>query len=177
MAIHPDRTVDLAVTTIALNARHYEHLAVPLSFAVKKEDVSCGDPVSIVGLFRLHYGKKRNIPIVHSGNVATLADGNERVPLMDRRTREIVEAESYLVEAQTLDGLSGSPVFIHRIVGLDEKGQTGIIAAAKLFGVYQGSWDREPGRSPGRRQKLKGWRASPRGNGYCGPNTSRPRTN
>ena len=142
---------------------------MPLSFAVKKEDVSCGDPVSIVGLFRLHYGKKRNIPIVHSGNVATLADGNERVPLMDRRTREIVEAESYLVEAQTLDGLSGSPVFIHRIVGLDEKGQTGIIAAAKLFGVYQGSWDREPGRILAEDRNLKGGERVPVGMGIVVP--------
>jgi len=46
-----------------------------------------------------------------TGNVAVLPDPIERIPIRDRTTGEIVEAEVYLVEAQTLDGLSGSTGF------------------------------------------------------------------
>ncbi len=60
-------------------------------------------------------------------------------------TGELVEAEAYLVEAQTLDGLSGSPVFLHQPVTLPFEPKCLAYGPVRLVGLYVGSWDGEPG--------------------------------
>jgi hypothetical protein len=122
-AFHPDDTVDLAAMPLVFPNTHFDAIYYNLAdtgYLSSKvtNQVACGDPISIVGLFRLHHGKKRNVPIVHSGHVAALLDVNERIPIRDRLTKLIVRAEAYLVEVQTLDGISGSPVFVHECVDL-----------------------------------------------------------
>src|SRR5258708_16164609 len=65
-----------------------------------------------VGLWRLLEGKERNLPVVHTGNIARLP-GEEKIPVRAPNKvggREMVDG--YLIEAQTLKGLSGSPVFV-----------------------------------------------------------------
>ena len=99
--------------------------------------IFCGDTISLVGLFRLHAGSKRNVPIVHTGHIASVPDPNEKIPLTDRNGRSI-EVASYLIEAQTLDGLSGSPVLYY------ERTKQG--TNVRVLGIYQGSWDGEPGK-------------------------------
>lgn len=152
----PDETVDLAAISLGIDQRHFDIVYYPadrLGIASTKDDpekVVCGDPVNIVGLFRLHFGSQRLVPFVHTGNVAVLADSNELIPVIDRLTREPVKMEAHLIEAQTLDGLSGSPVFIHETVGLEgfDLGD-GLAPKAygmvRLLGLYAGSWDGEPG--------------------------------
>jgi hypothetical protein len=77
----------------------------------RSEGVGVGDLASVIGLFRLLHGKRRNLPVVHTGHIALLPQ-DEKVPVTDSRTGETYEAEGYLVEAHTLPGLSGAPVFV-----------------------------------------------------------------
>jgi hypothetical protein len=72
-----------------------------------------------------------------------------------------VEVEAYLVQAQTLEGLSGSPVFIQQfsqIPGLSTPGGGGVAGYGdqKLLGIYQGAWDGEPGAILSADRNLKG---------------------
>jgi hypothetical protein len=64
-----------------------------------------GTEVAIVGLFRSHYGQKHNVPIIRVGNIASLP--NEPV-----FTSYAGYIDAYLVEARSIAGLSGSPVFV-----------------------------------------------------------------
>lgn len=153
-----DDRIDLAATPFSIGDE-FDQIYFGLKEGIldfsHQHAVQCGDRVCITGLFRLYAGTKRNVAIVHTGHVAALADPKERVPLRDRTTGEIVEAEVYLVEAQTLDGLSGSPVYIEELVNLGgysdlpEPGQKNrkpmAIGRAFLMGLYVGSWDGEPG--------------------------------
>lgn len=150
---HPDKTVDLAATVLPLDANVYDvcYFNFKLVQSYDRERVLAGDPVSLVGLFRLHFGAKRNVPIVHSGNIGALPDPHEKIPIEDRVTGEIVEVEAYLVEAQTLEGLSGSPVFIQQFIqvpGLKtpQGGGAAAYGDGRILGVYQGAWDARPGK-------------------------------
>jgi hypothetical protein len=57
-------------------------------------------------------------------------------------------AEAYLVETQSLAGLSGSPVFIAQLMDMDVRTPEGnkpvAFAGIKMLGVYVGSWDGDP---------------------------------
>jgi hypothetical protein len=68
-------------------------------------NIGLGDEVFIVGLFRSHYGQQRNIPIIRIGNLAMMR--GEPVETYYGPT------DAYLVEARSIGGLSGSPVFVH----------------------------------------------------------------
>jgi len=155
-----DGTIDLAATVFTLPASLFDviyyrlHAASAVLTDDERARIHCGEPVSLIGLFRLHPGKQRNISCVHTGNVAVLPDPIERIPIRDRTTGEIVEAEVYLVEAQTLDGLSGSPVFLHEMIDLEQINlelrpqiytHPKAFGVVKLLGIYSGSWDGEPG--------------------------------
>jgi len=151
---HPDPTVDIALTRIGLNARYYDHLALELSRSADKRNIACGQRIHILGLFRLHRGSTRNVPIVHTGHIAALADPKEKIAIVDRHGKR-VDSECYLVEAQTLEGLSGSPVLIQQYLHLPARvsdpdaGERDVYLNAfgevTLLGVYQGAWDARPG--------------------------------
>jgi hypothetical protein len=112
---HPtDSTVDLAILKIGIDP-WFDHVAWPLERLVVKDSldtpetgdrkVELGDELCIAGLFYPHKGEKRNIPIVRIGNVSSLR--NE--PVLNKAG---IPMDVYLVEAQSMGGLSGSPVFI-----------------------------------------------------------------
>lgn len=65
-----------------------------------------------------------------------------------RITGKTVDVEVYLVEVQTLDGLSGSPVFLQETIMMDVGHETirpVAFVQPILFGIYSGSWDGRPG--------------------------------
>jgi hypothetical protein len=120
---------------------------------LQKWPIGIGDICYAVGLFRLLVGRKRNLPIVHTGRIA-LMPCDERLPVQDWHNpngprRHI---EGYLIELQNLKGLSGSPVFVRPTAeweGLTlSNGSTEAIAATVrkffLLGIWQGSWDARP---------------------------------
>jgi hypothetical protein len=167
---HDDKTVDIAATSIGLNANYFDHLALPLSMrASKDQHFGCGQRVHIVGLFRLHMGSKRNVPIVHTGHIAALPDPAEKIPLTNEATGQTDLVESYLVEAQTLKGLSGSPVFVHEYAMISEKPMVLTFGDMKLLGVYQGAWDGRPGKILADDRNLSGGQRVPLGMGMVVP--------
>lgn len=94
--------------------------------------VGVGSPVSIIGLFRHHHGTQRNLPIVRTGNLAAMAEEpvNTRMGLM----------EAFLIEARSIGGLSGSPVFVHTrptYIQTNPEAVTGV----QLLGLMHGHFD------------------------------------
>jgi hypothetical protein len=182
-AFHPDETVDLASVCFVWPAHTFDVIYYRLEPATAvlgndTKNMFCGEPISLIGLFRLHPGRDRNISIVHTGNIAVLPDASERIPIQDRMTGEVIESEVYLVEAQTLDGLSGSPVFVHELIDIEsmplevpEKGTfyAKAFGQVRLLGLYAGSWDAEPGRILAADRNLRGDTRVPVGVGIVVP--------
>jgi hypothetical protein len=67
--------------------------------------IGLGSEVAIVGLFRSHYGRNKNIPIVRVGNIAAM-------PSEPIKTSYAGYIQAYLIEARSIAGLSGSPVVV-----------------------------------------------------------------
>jgi len=182
---HPDPTVDLAAATFGLSNTRYDTIYWPLKDPAYgpmdriaryggPDDVLCGDPISIIGLFRLHAGKRRNVPVVHNGHIAALPNPNEPIPVQDRSTKTIIHSEAYLVEAQTLEGLSGSPVFTMEALQLGSFNPVrGALPASYgalvLLGLYIGAWDGRPGEILAKDRNLSGGLRVPIGMGTVVP--------
>jgi hypothetical protein len=137
---HPsDSSVDVAVIRCIL-PEDFDQLAFPLNGAATSDVMTqnafgVGEEVFLTGLFYPHSGTLRNIPIVRTGNIAALPE--EKV-----RTKKYGLIDAYLIEARSIGGLSGSPVFIyssgHRTVG-DKISIGG--AGYYLLGLMHGHWD------------------------------------
>ena len=74
---------------------------------IAAEGLGIGDEVFIVGLFVSHYGTHRNIPLVRVGTIAAMPEEPVKVDWKDSAI------EAYLIEARSIGGVSGSPVFVH----------------------------------------------------------------
>jgi hypothetical protein len=107
--VHSEPSVDVAVMR-AVIPPEVDHVSIGLEMAVTKELISAeqigiGDEVFVTGLFKHHYGETNNIPIVRVGNIAAMP--GEKVKT------EQGAIEAYLIEARSIGGLSGSPVFVN----------------------------------------------------------------
>jgi hypothetical protein len=103
---HPDeefRSIVLRTDNPALTSGHG---LAGTAEVLEESNLGIGDEVFITGLFRSHFGKQRNVPIIRVGNLAMIR--GEPVA-----TKYCGETDAYLVEARSIGGLSGSPVFIH----------------------------------------------------------------
>jgi hypothetical protein len=122
---HPDPTVDVAIVELMLPPKVYPGLDViymPQKLVLTSDMVSgneyieLGDTCYTVGLFRVLTGNQRNLPVIHTGNLARLA-GEEPIALKDQNSPSGTQfVDGHLVEAQSLSGLSGSPVFIRQSI-------------------------------------------------------------
>ena len=132
--IHPEAPrVDIAVAPWS-PPKEILFKNIPLSMFVtddiiEEKKIWVGDEVLISGLFAHHSGNQRNFPIVRTGNVAMLPD--EPVPT------SVGPMEAYLIEARSIGGLSGSPVFVR---------QPAQVGLGKTFflGLIHGHWDIPP---------------------------------
>jgi len=141
---HPtDHSIDVAILKTTVDIA-FDHLVFPYSLCItdekmKENEVSLGDEVFITGMFRHHHGTKRNIPIVRVGNIACMTE--EKIV-----TKSFGEMEAYLVEARSIGGLSGSPVFLNlgiaRIINQQIKFASGS-PIYYLFGLVHGHYDVE----------------------------------
>jgi hypothetical protein len=120
---HPDGD-DIAVCPIGLQPEHHRFLALDRSRWFLEEgdigdlDVGPGDEIFFVGRFINHQGEQKNLPVVRWGNIAML-------PYEPIRHPRGTLVESFLIEARSLSGFSGSPVFLYigeslRHMGWDE---------------------------------------------------------
>jgi hypothetical protein len=85
-----------------------------------------GAEICIVGLFRSHYGRERNTPIMRVGNIAMLKGD----PIS---TKFKGYMDAYLIEARSIGGLSGSPVFVSVLRGMNR--------VFYLLGLVHGHFD------------------------------------
>jgi hypothetical protein len=109
---HPDdKSVDVAACRVRLRkSENVDHETFPVESVathniIHFEGIGPGDEVFIVGLFYLHAGKEKNIPIVRAGIIAAMPEEKIETPF------GIIDG--YLIEARSIHGLSGSPVFVY----------------------------------------------------------------
>ncbi len=119
-----DASIDIAIVPFGLPDL-LDHLFVPYSMCaddrkLRESEVGLGDEVFVTGLFRHHHGSRRNIPIVRVGNLACMTE--EKVA-----TNEFGEIDAFLIEARSIGGLSGSPVFLNL-------GTSRVIKGTMMFG-------------------------------------------
>lgn len=105
------------------------------------ESIKPGGEVSIIGLFRSHYGQNLNVPIVRVGNIASLAGE----PVYTKYAGYI---RAHLIEARSIAGLSGSPVFSMRGAELNvvsalavSSGKPSLGDSIALLGLMHGHFD------------------------------------
>ena len=160
---HPtDSSVDIMVVPVQPQLDIYDFLYLPSPMiatdeVIKKHSIGLGEDLFITGLFANHYGKKRNVPIVRVGNIASMPE--EKVD-----TRDFGSIEAYLIEARSIGGLSGSPVFVNldplRAGNLmfTNKGVKGSVLY--LLGIVHGHWDMIESESDGLIQDIDGGRVN-----------------
>lgn len=123
---HPtDRTADVAAIPVMLN-READLTCVATKHFIGREDfengtVDVGDEVFITGLFTKAVGQHRILPIVRHGNLAMLPD--------EQIQTNMGYADVHLIEARSIGGLSGSPVWVRTEEGI------------RLLGLMHGHWD------------------------------------
>jgi len=133
---HPtDNSVDVAVTPWS-PPDHVECETIPKQMFITDEliasqSIGTGDEVFIVGLFVHLVGSARNIPIVRIGNIAMM----DEEPV---HSRGFGFMNAYLVEARSIGGISGSPVFVW------SSGVGGLLNSFFLLGSIHGHWDIRP---------------------------------
>ena len=150
---HPDHDnlTDVAVTLCSFQQPYFDHFAIPLYGSVvdnsttnhlKRRGASLGQEIAIIGLFRNHRGRERNEPIVRVGNISAM-------PEEPVSTRYCGYTDGYLVEAHSIGGLSGSPVFVNLWdgpnitlnVGVPRVEGTVDFKQYMHFGLMHGHWD------------------------------------
>lgn len=146
---HPntrDADVDLAVFPLgslavtAWYARGYRWVPMTMFFDEHllgddpNEGFGIGDELVSIGLFHVHVGHKRNLPMVRTGNLAMVPE--EPVEPTDAFGKKGRPEWLYLIELRSIGGMSGSPVFArhHAPVGEPE-------VSVSLIGVLVGGWD------------------------------------
>jgi hypothetical protein len=108
---HPsDASIDVAFLRMGIPDA-YDHLVLPKSVVATpelllKNEVGLGDEVFVTGLFKHHTGAQKNVPIVRVGNIAAMQE--EKV-----QSRAFGLIDAYLIEARSIGGISGSPVFVN----------------------------------------------------------------
>ena len=138
---HPDPLVDVIAMPIKFDAS----LDVSMFDADdlfdetnNPENIGPGDEVFFPGLFWPAPGSERVIPLVRHGNLAML-------PGQEIQTNNGYE-EVYLIEARSIGGVSGSPVFVRETVALpvakqDSERMMQGLGRMKLLGLVKGHWD------------------------------------
>ncbi len=107
---HPDGD-DLAVTGITgLSVATHKFRTVPISMFLTREvskqyNIGPGEDVFVVGRFVTVEGRQKNTPSARFGHIAMM-------PGEPIRTDTGVSQESFVVEAKSISGYSGSPVFV-----------------------------------------------------------------
>lgn len=104
---------------------------------MRREAIGIGDEVFAVGLFRNHVGEDRNEPILRVGNIAAL-------PADPIPTKNYGDMRAILIEARSIGGLSGSPVFVHMGGFRVQGGRPSFDNSERPFlfcGLIHGHWD------------------------------------
>jgi|CZLA01.1.fsa_nt_gi hypothetical protein len=152
--------VDAAITLFSpLDLAQLDVAHIPIgmfatSDTIRTNHLGIGDEVFITGLFTKVTETTKNIPIVRTGTLAMIP--GEKIPFGESMI------DAYLVEARSIGGLSGSPVFIRETITIPvPDGPPGSVAASlgahkymhgigriHFLGSMIGHWDVPEGFSP-----------------------------
>jgi hypothetical protein len=107
---HHDEGVDLAACSLTIPSNIY---IFPINIekwfltpsAIDEFKIGIGDETFTVGRFINHEGEQKNLPSVRFGNISMMP--YEPVAYKGRTH------EAFLIEARSIPGYSGSPVFVH----------------------------------------------------------------
>lgn len=179
---HANKNVDIAVMEYD-PPRWAASMVLPADEFIDDEiahhfNIGAGDPVQIVGLFHLHYGRGRNLPVVHTGHIA-LVPTDEAIPMGRAKDGGVLYVNGYLVEAHGLEGSSGSPAYVRATIPFvandvsAEDAATKIhgFSAAYLLGIWVGAWSGEPDDTLKRESHVSRARMVPVGMGIVIPAT------
>ena len=162
---HSDPTVDVAITPFIFPAPQdrFDYVFIDSRNAMWSrprliDNIGNGDFCYTIGLFRVLAGTTRNMPVVHFGTIARMSrhDEDEPIPIKDWRDpdgKKILRAKAFLIQSQSLNGLSGSPSFVrptlHHSANFEPPDPLGdvVIGRRKVFllGMWQGAWDAPAG--------------------------------
>jgi hypothetical protein len=142
--VQPERSIDVAIlpnTDVLVGDRDLEFGAwrasnVATNEVMRSEGIGIGDEVFMVGLFHRHTGRDRNEPIIRVGNIAAFPSE----PILGANG----PMQAILVEARSIGGLSGSPVFVHMGFARWRDGEmykSGTAAPFFLLGLVHGHWN------------------------------------
>lgn len=119
---HPDGD-DVAAYQLVVSTELYDHTVIPLAWFMTRDDVakevfSAGDECFFIGRQLFLDGKDTNTPCARFGTIAMMSPEPMR-----QRDRDGYKQESIVIEARSLGGFSGSPVFAYRTAVMwdDEK--------------------------------------------------------
>ena len=133
-----DPTRDIAILSRGIPTTD-DHACIGSKFHLTDEvqermEFGITDEVAVLGLFWRRFGQRRNIPIARVGTIASLNDE-------DLVATQLGLAPIYLIEARSIGGLSGSPVFVH--VGINRafsskvsKGEPNLYLIGLIHGHY-----------------------------------------
>jgi hypothetical protein len=126
---------------------------------------SCGpgDLTYMVGLFRTHRGRSKNIPLVHTGHIAAFSD-DEKIEVEDWDNPEDETAsrfiDAYIVQCLALEGSSGSPVFVRRAADTRDRDEKHTHNQRGEMHFSNSMFVREPPKAYGPVHLLGMWRSS-----------------
>jgi hypothetical protein len=109
---------------------------VAVDRVIQTQGIGIGEDIFMVGLFRNHLGRDRNEPILRVGNIAAIPSDSIPSPYGDMRV--------ILIEARSIGGLSGSPVFVNMGMVRWREGklmQSGSETQFLFLGLMHGHWD------------------------------------
>jgi hypothetical protein len=138
-----DKTADVAIVPVEIEPEMDVQIVRLEDFLTPQKildnGVGVGDEVFMTGLFTHAPGIEENMPIVRYGNVAMMP--------REQIQTELGFAEVYLVEARSIGGLSGSPVFVRETLHINVNDADGTarklhgVGHMYLMGLAHGHWD------------------------------------
>lgn len=145
---HPTmpQNVDIAVAAVDVSLINWAVSSLPVTMlltddAARHYGIGIGDETYTVGVFTRLKTPSKNRPILRTGNLAIFPE--VKVP-----TSHFHNIDAYLIEARSIGGLSGAPVFVTETHGqayVKEPGEPALWAGKTfLLGVMHGHWEIPP---------------------------------
>jgi hypothetical protein len=112
--LHPSGD-DVALCPIGMNFKLHKVKFIHPNTFLRKEivgmfDIGRGDDVFVIGRFINREGRQKNTPSLRFGNISQMPDDGDPIILDDGTAQEC-----FLVEARSIPGFSGAPVFVQII--------------------------------------------------------------
>jgi len=138
-----DPSIDVAAHPWTVPYNELFHRYVPARMAateeiIKKESIDVGDEIFYTGLFTEHPGRESNLPILRQGTIALMPE--EKIWVKD-----FGAIDGFLIEARSIGGHSGSPVFVHFHAGRTVKKTTSLGSKYYWLGLMHGHYKRPDG--------------------------------